>query len=688
MKIKKNIFSGSTLLAWLMSMLLVIGSVWQVAEADQTNLLTNPVLQPGNGSGTLPSGWTHQGWVPDGTVSHAMGSCPNAYLCAAYSYGSESVGGKQYQYMDVLIKNTSGLWAYTNLFMGEAIAASVVDNYRVVTTARVITVTGNSKVSLGFHLYDSAGYVNETGTDLLITKADQLFSHNYQAGLSYGTAGRIPTSIQPRLSIYLPPGATITVRIKLPTLIRGQSLSSVGIDARTSYTRTLTAAPGKALVFTAGLKGRTLNPVQARVTLVPATGTLTKSFQHTVSSFGSGDPDAGDAWKIILPSDINAGSYSIRYSLLDEAGDLIPLQTESDVFTIDTAGIYQIGWVSVNANAGLAIGQHFHGHPGRIGGNSRGTDPILVPYHFVRSHDSENVGGTSWWVGDGQYNWTEFDRWANFHAKSNQKKLLITFFGSPTWASSKPTETSIYGANGLAAPPNNLTSYQNMVTATVSRYKDRIFAVECWNEPDVTGFFTGTGTQLADICKAIYKATKSVSVTKPIPVICPSANDQNWLLTLKTTQGEKLSGFCDWVGGHPYNFTGTDPAGNAYSLNKLGDYVEGLETILRGLNLQKQIAITEWGIFCEDSPAPAHPIHFHDMSSADRADLLYQTLLKAQEKGLVALGLYSYDSGDSATCKYGLEGISSGNDSIGYSYDAVTAAGVTKAVQDVGKPLP
>jgi hypothetical protein len=26
------------------------------AEADQTNLLTNPVLQPGNGSGTLPSG--------------------------------------------------------------------------------------------------------------------------------------------------------------------------------------------------------------------------------------------------------------------------------------------------------------------------------------------------------------------------------------------------------------------------------------------------------------------------------------------------------------------------------------------------------------------------------------------------------------------------------------------------------
>ena len=83
------------------------------------------------------------------------------------------------------------------------------------------------------------------------------------------------------------------------------------------------------------------------------------------------------------------------------------------------------------------------------------------------------------------------------------------------------------------------------------------------------------------------------------------------------------------------------------------------------------------------------------MDSLSRGDLLYQMLGKAMEKGIVALGLYSYDSvgavsaSTGATCRYGYEGISSVGPTGVYSYDAVTAQGVTRAVRDFGKaPLP
>ena len=665
------------------------------ATAAQTNLLSNPVLQPGSVPGTLPNGWAHQGWVPDGSINHMMGTCPDIYLCSTYSYGIDSVDGQPY--MDVLIQNTSTIFAYTNLFMNTPVAVSSGDNYRIAMSARVITRSGNPNVAIGFHLFDVAGYISEIVTNvLLIDVADQIISHHYQT-VPYGTTGRTPTAIQPRLSVYLAPGEFIQIRIKVPQLTKGVGIASIGVDGQTGQVRTLDAAPGKVLVFTAGLQGRPLATAQAYVSLIPSQPDQPiLSFNHLLSS---SDPNVGDVWQITLPPNTLLMNYAISYSLQDLAtNQFIPLNTTPEVITINTATgtVYQIGSVNVSYTAGMSIGQHFHGHPGRIGGNSRGIDPILVPYHFVRSHDSENVVGTSWWVEDtvthnpdGLFDWTEFDRWANFHAQPGQKKLLITFYGSPTWASSKPTEPSPYGILGLSAPPANIASYQRMVSATVQKYKDRIFGVECWNEPgkNGSGFFTGTGTQLADVCKAIYVATKAVDNT--IPTICPAEGDLTWLLSQKTSQGEPIHQFCDWVGAHPYDHTGTDLKGASYSLGKLGDFVERLELMLRGLGIIKPIAITEWGMNCMYQSSPTYPTLFHDMTSQARADVLYQTLAKAKEKGVVALGLYSYDSGDlSATCKYGFEGISSGNSTVGYSYDAVTALGVTRAVMDFGRPLP
>ncbi len=681
-------------MAGVARLLVLMGIFLSAPIHAETNLLTNPVLAPGSGSNSLPTGWAHQGWVPDGSVNHQMGTCPNAYLCASYSYGTDFDGKP---YVDVSLNNTSGSYAYTNLFFNQPVVASAADSYRVTVTAKIVATNMPVSIGLGFHLYDVAGYLWESTTDysqrLNGGGGAQSLLHHFQTGVPYANTGRTPSQIQPRLNIYLVAGAQLQIRLKSPWLGNAIHLASVGVDMRTGLPHRVSAAPGKVFKFTAGLQGRPASAAKAYVTLVSTTG-VTQNFNHLVSVV---DPNFGDAWQVLLPAEMPAGDYSIRYQLRNAAtGSLVALQPDADVRVVAGAAgtTYEIGRLDVSATAGMSIGQHFHGHPGRIGGNSRGTDPILVPYHFVRSHDSENVVGNSWWIEDsvtrnpdGKFDWTEFDRWANFHATPGQKKLLITFFGTPVWASSNPTAPGPYGP-GITAPPQNMASYQRMVRDTVSRYRDRIFATECWNEPGTgpTGYFAGTGTQLADICKAIYVSTKAADPA--IPVICPAA-DLSWVLTLTTSQGEPLHQFCDWVGNHPYNSTGTDLVGADYSIDRLGDFVEQMELQLKQLGLNKPIALTEWGMFCADRPSPAHPTHFHYMTSQSRGDLLYQMLAKAKEKGVVALGLYSYDSGKAdADCPFGYEGIGSVDANGQYSYDAITAQRVSQAVRDFGKPLP
>ncbi len=689
------------------------------AAHAETNVLTNPVLAPGNGAGTLPATWSQQGWTTDSAgAQHQIGPCPDTYLCAAYAYGVDSADNQPY--LEVTFTSHAADVSYTNLFFDNARAAGLGDNYRIAIAARLTPDSSRTYgIGLGFHLYDT-GYISEAAADfsgqLPPGGSDQAIAYSFQPVANYAGTGRTPTSVQPRLAIAIPPQAMVHLRIKSPLLTHGMRLSSVGIDARTGRPQLITAAPGKVLRFTAGLQGRPATPAQSVVTLVPVGLTLIQPLasvkppialqplQPLSHDLVPTHPNVGDVWQVPLPSDARPGTtYSIRYAVRDTAtGALLPLQPDADVATYGSGGSttsLEIGQVAVQTGGGMAIGQHFHGHPGSYGGDPRGTDPILVTYDFVRSHDSQNVGGTSWWVEDtvthnpdGLYDWTEFDHWANFHTSAGRKKLLVTFFGTPTWASSKPTAGSPYGIPGLTAPPANLASYGRMVKATVTRYADRIYATECWNEPgtDPNGFFNGTGTQLADICKAIYTNTKAVNPA--IPVICPAA-DLPWVLTQKTSQGEPLSQFCDWANAHPYNATGTDLNGEDYSVDRLGDFVDAMKLQLTQLGLNKPIALTEWGMSCDDRPAPAHPAHFHDADAATRGDLLYQMLAKAKEKGVVALGLYSYDSGASqsfstgAQCPFGWEGI--GNlVNGGYSYDATTAASVTKAVQDFGTPLP
>jgi hypothetical protein len=355
--------------------------------------------------------------------------------------------------------------------------------------------------------------------------------------------------------------------------------------------------------------------------------------------------------------------------------------------------------------AGLAVGQHFH----RIPGSSE-DGPVLVPYHFVRSVNNDKVGALQWWTGaktlceertpgrcagQADEDWRAFDAWADHHASPGAKMLLLTFAGTPRWASARPWERSPYcDACGFTAEPapRYLAAYQQMVVDTVTRYRDRLMGVECWNEPyfDDAGrprpssYFSGTPTALADVCKAIHTAAKSVDPS--VLVFCPQppspAGMANVLLA-RSSQGEPLHRFCDVIGAHAYNAVGADKTGRDYGQSRIVDAVRVMRETADRLKLDQPLAITEWGIdnstFVLAAPRTGR---FATMSSNDRGEMIYQTLGKLAELGVGWIGLYSYDSA--------FEGIWQGADpATGRPrYDAIQAGHIARAVRDFGRPLP
>ena len=271
---------------------------------------------------------------------------------------------------------------------------------------------------------------------------------------------------------------------------------------------------------------------------------------------------------------------------------------------------------------------------------------------------------------------------------------MITFFGTPKWASARPDETSPYcdvssafRCGGLLAEPApaRMPAYQKMVIDTVARYRNQMFGVECWNEPafDAAGnpasnsFFSGSTTKLADVCKAIYIATKSVDAT--IPVYCPQAPSAGWLgsvLSARTSQNEPIHQFCDVIGAHAYDSYGTDKSGNDYSASHLGQEVAQMRAAASALAVHKPLAITEWGI---DKTV-------YDWSSQARGDLMYQTLATAQELGISLIAIYSYDDRYGGIWRGGWDLIDPATRDPRI-YDAITAARVTTAVVELGRPL-
>lgn len=557
-------------------------------------------------------------------------------------------------------------------------AMSVVDGtvYRLDASVELTGGVRPMQVGIGYQMLRAdGGYVADwapaSGQYALAAGATQSVSATYLGGDANALKGVSVAKVLPRLVVFnIPAGRTVSLSMR--ALTQGQRVVSGKVELAAWSSVPQSVAPGSALPLDVQFRMAPGGPVYSS-TLSLQSGAATYRQTQQVEAASGRWSTVQDLWNWPVPPDAPQGTYAVLYE-------------------VPALGIKQsLGSVSVvHAGAGMAIGFGVHRYPGS---SEMTLGPMLGTHQFVRSLAHDKLYLTQWWLGSDHYDWTALDEWADFHAKDSRRRLLLTFSGSPRWASASPDQPSAMGALGNAAPPKPMfrDAYARMVSQTVSRLKGRLLAVECWNEPDVPSFFSGTQTDLADLCAAVSVQAKAQDAQ--VKVICPQPTDPialDWVYSARTSSGVPVHHFCDWVGAHVYNRLGKDAKGHDY-IRDAG--VEKVMATMRLINqrhgVSKPIAVTEFGVSsCEVRPAEWHPTVFGAMPSAEAGEALYQSIRAFRQEGVVALGLYSYDHGPTdPSCVPGGSFVRAtliGSDSK-QRLDSVVLGRASQAVRDFGQ---
>ncbi len=126
----------------------------------------------------------------------------------------------------------------------------------------------------------------------------------------------------------------------------------------------------------------------------------------------------------------------------------------------------------------------------------------------------------SWRLWDAYVNWRHLEPQRGYWdfkrldkyvamAKLTGVEILLPLALTPAWASARPEEKSPYGP-GNAAEPYDLDDWRNYVRTVAKRYKGRIQHYELWNEPNISGFFSGSPETLVRLAEAAYRILKEV----------------------------------------------------------------------------------------------------------------------------------------------------------------------------------
>lgn len=609
---------GVLVVCWL-SALCVCGASW----AGVSNLLRNPTLQGAPGEAPRD---TFHGITYD---VHSGRRDPAGALTVSYRYG---VGGSGRPHVDVELVNRSGQSAHYTLFLSSQ-RRPVQEGERLRLSAQVTAQGAQAPVilGLGFQFYrPDDGYLS----DLVPAEGEykawageaQILSARHVGGEPDPGTGLLPGSLYPRLSVYnIPAGATVRLRLSDVTMTAEPRRSEAEV---LPLTRPIPAlAPGQVWPLTVEVVAR---PGQqggrSRLSLVDAKGKVVAAFDGARPLSFAHWGAVKDVWRSRLPRSLPVGTYGV-------------------VYEVPAMGLARrLGEAQIQPAAGMWLGMSFHRYPGA---SEASLGPLRLHYQFARSLASDETYLTQWWTGPDQYDWRGVSKWADFHAKPGERRLVFTFSGSPRWASAQPDQPAAMGLPGNAAPPATVYrgAYQRMVRETLLRFKGRVLASECWNEPNNPAFFTGTQTDLADLCKSVAIATKAVD--PKVLVICPQADKPGNLdivYSARTSAGEPIHQFCDLVGSHVYDRLGQDRLGRDYGAPRLRDALDDMVAMGRKHGVSKPLAVTEYGLSsCLLKPGVAHPTVFGRMPSEEAAEALYDAMAEFRAFGVAMLALYSFD---------------------------------------------
>lgn len=111
----------------------------------------------------------------------------------------------------------------------------------------------------------------------------------------------------------------------------------------------------------------------------------------------------------------------------------------------------------------------------------------------------------------GRWDFSRLDRLIDEADRHGVKPLLVLAH-SPSWASARPDEPSVYRP-GVAAEPARLDDWRNYVRTVGQRYKGRIGEYQVWNEPSDKSHFTGTVAQLVELTCEARRILKAIDPT-------------------------------------------------------------------------------------------------------------------------------------------------------------------------------
>jgi hypothetical protein len=163
--------------------------------------------------------------------------------------------------------------------------------------------------------------------------------------------------------------------------------------------------------------------------------------------------------------------------------------------------------------------------------------------------------------------------------------VLLMLWDTPDWAS---------GGRGPTAPPKSPSDFESVSRWLAAHYKDRVQAWEVWNEPNSTGFWTGTTGEFVNLLKAGYRGLKAGDAGARVILGGTVWNDDAWLRDIYS-RGAKDS--FDAVATHPYQGMGDDPPEKADDGNKWWfTHTPAVRQVMTDYgDAHKQIWFTEWG---------------------------------------------------------------------------------------------
>jgi hypothetical protein len=129
-------------------------------------------------------------------------------------------------------------------------------------------------------------------------------------------------------------------------------------------------------------------------------------------------------------------------------------------------------------------------------------------------------------------------------------KVLVTLMVTPCWASNDDSRTTCPRGLGSLDPPNDPSTYGSIVAQILRRWPG-IYALEVWNEPNLSAFWHGSAADYAAIANAATGAAHAIGSTTQVLVGSIGAADAGYLRQLYAAG---ISGY-DGISIHPYDFT-------------------------------------------------------------------------------------------------------------------------------------